>query len=109
MPEIRGSYKQMQRRQEYIKAIRMQYGIIIEEFRLKDGQKCGYFHLRFPIFIKEQAPGDAPVGFTPTVTEYTEWIMKSVVNKVLQDEWYKKMCEEWCNSHPVIGENIWED
>lgn len=109
MPKIRGSLKQILKREQYMKDIRLTYGIIVQEFRNKDGQKCGYFHIICPIFEKEQKPGDPPVGFTPPVTEYTEWIMKSVVNKVLEDEWYKSMCIAWSNANPIIGENIWED
>lgn len=97
MTEIRGDRKQYQRRQEWINDMKMRYGIIIEEFRSKDCPKCGYFHLIFPIFGESQKPGDDPIGFTPPLTEYTEWVMKSVVNKMLQNEWYKNMCEEWSN------------
>lgn len=108
MTMIRGS-DTSNRRKEYIDNLKMRYGIIVEEFRQKDGQRCGYFHMRFPIFQKGQKPGDEPQGFTPSITEYTEWVMKRVVSKVLEDDWYREMCEEWSNNHSIVGENIWED
>lgn len=109
MVKIRGYLKQILNREQYIREIKMTYGIIIQEFRAKDGQKCGYFHILSPEFREDQKPGEIPEAFSKPKTEFTEALMKQYVRNLLNDEWYKQMCESWCNEHPIIGENIWED
>lgn len=84
------------KRKDYREQIELYYGAVIEEYRTKDGQKCGYFHITFPIFTQSQAIGEPPVGFEEPVTVYTETAMKSmVINRIFKNEWYMKMCEAW--------------
>lgn len=91
-----------EKRREYMSNIRMMYGVDIKEYK-QIGQRCGYFHMTFPIFILDQEPGSEPIGFQEPITEYTEARMKYIVNnKLFGDEWYLKMCTEWKNKELIV-------
>lgn len=91
-----------EKRREYMLSMQQVYGVEIKEYR-QIGQRCGYFHITFPIFILDQEPGSEPIGFMDPITEYTEAKMKQVVNhKLFADEWYLEMCKAWKSKDLIL-------
>lgn len=109
---------QQEKRKEYINHINLTYGIKIEEFR-QPGQKCGYFHITFPVFDTKKQPGIEPLFFAEPITVYMECNLHKAVNDALREGNYKDYCIEWRNNHPIIeelqefthieGDKGWED
>lgn len=94
---------QEEKRKAFMEHMKVTYGVIIEEFRLKSGQRCGFFHITFPVFVLDQEPGSEPIGYREPITEYTEAKMRQVLTKHLwSNEWYQRMCLEWRNNHPIV-------